>query len=153
MIVKRLQVLAFALSALSAQGAPAQTPQDSPPPVASNQLLSGGELEALVAPIALYPDALLSEIFMASTYPLEVVEAERWVGKNKNLKGDQLKEALEKQSWDDSVKTLTATPDVLDMMSDKLDWTKSSATRSLRSRVTSWTRCSDCAKKRRPTTS
>lgn len=59
---------------------------------------------------------------MASTYPLEVVEAERWVGRNKNLKGDQLKEALEKQSWDDSVKTLTATPDVLDMMSDKLDW-------------------------------
>ena len=124
MIVKRLLVLAFALSALSAQAAPAQTPQDSPPPAASNQLLSGGELEALVAPIALYPDALLSEIFMASTYPLEVVEAERWVGKNKNLKGDQLKEALEKQSWDDSVKTLTATPDVLDMMSDKLDWTQ-----------------------------
>ena len=124
MIVKKLQVLAFALSALFAQGALAQTPQDSPPPAASNQLLSGGELEALVAPIALYPDALLSEIFMASTYPLEVVEAERWVDKNKNLKGDQLKEALEKQSWDDGVKTLTATPDVLDMMSDKLDWTQ-----------------------------
>ena len=59
MIVKKLQVLAFALSALSAQAALAQTPQDSPPPAASNQLLSGGELDALVAPIALYPDAKL----------------------------------------------------------------------------------------------
>ena len=87
-------------------------------------MLSAGQLDALVAPIALYPDALLSEILMASTYPLEVVEADRWAEANKNLKGDALKAAVDQQSWDDSVKSLVATPSVLDMMSDKLDWTQ-----------------------------
>ncbi len=86
--------------------------------------MSAGQLDALVAPIALYPDALLSEILMASTYPLEVVEADRWIGANKNLKGDALTAAVGQQSWDDSVKSLVATPDVLDMMSTKLDWTQ-----------------------------
>jgi hypothetical protein len=61
---------------------------------------------------------------MASTYPLEVVQAERWASENKSLKGDQLKAAVDKQSWDDSVKSLAATPDVLTMMSTKLDWTQ-----------------------------
>jgi hypothetical protein len=103
----------------------AQTTAAAPPADQSQQqLLSAGQLDALVAPIALYPDALLSEILMASTYPLEVVEADRWAGSNKNLKGDALKAAVDKQSWDDSVKSLTATPDVLDMMSSKLDWTQ-----------------------------
>jgi hypothetical protein len=78
----------------------------------------------LRAPIALYPDALLSEVLMASTYPLEVVEAERWAAANKGLKGDALKVAVDKQSWDDSVKSLTATPEVLNMMSEKLTWTQ-----------------------------
>jgi hypothetical protein len=59
---------------------------------------------------------------MASTYPLEVVKADRWVKENKNLKGDQLKAAVDKQGWDDSIKSLVATPDVLSMMSSKLDW-------------------------------
>ena len=93
-------------------------------PDAGSQLLGAAQLESLVSPIALYPDPLLSEILMASTYPLEVVEAERWVNNNKSLQGDQLKAAVDKQSWDDSVKSLTATPSVLDMMSDKLDWTQ-----------------------------
>ena len=61
---------------------------------------------------------------MASTYPLEVVQAARWVDENKNLKGDALKAAVDKQGWDDSVKSLTATPSVLAMMSSKLDWTQ-----------------------------
>ena len=61
---------------------------------------------------------------MASTYPLEVVQADRWVKENKNLKGDQLKAAVDKQPWDDSVKSLVATPYVLAMMSSKLDWTQ-----------------------------
>ena len=61
----------------------------------------------------------------ASTYPLEVVEADRFVKDKKDLKGDALKAAADKRGWDDSVKALTATPSVLDMMSDKLDWTKS----------------------------
>jgi hypothetical protein len=82
------------------------------------------ELEQLLAPIALYPDDLLTQILMASTYPLEVVQAERWAKQNKSLKGDALKAALEKQSWDNSVKALAPFPDVLKMMSEKLEWTQ-----------------------------
>src|SRR6201999_3103248 len=82
------------------------------------------QLDQLVAPIALYPDALLANVLMASTYPLEVVEASRWADENKSLKGDALKAAVDKQSWDDSVKALTATPSVLSIMSSKLDWTQ-----------------------------
>src|SRR5512139_379 len=82
------------------------------------------ELDQLLAPIALYPDDLLAQILMASTYPLEVVQADRWVKQNKSLKGDALKAALEKQTWDTSVKSLVPFPDVLAMMSDKLDWTQ-----------------------------
>ena len=78
----------------------------------------------MLSPIALYPDALLAEVLMASTYPLEVVQADRWLTENKALKGDELKAAVDKQSWDDSVKSLVATPSVLAMMSDKLDWTQ-----------------------------
>jgi Protein of unknown function (DUF3300) len=94
------------------------------PPAQSDQLLKPEELDALVAPIALYPDTLLSQILMASTYPLEVVQAERWVETNKKLKGDELKSAVDKQGWDDSVKSLVATPSVLEMMNGKLDWTQ-----------------------------
>src|SRR5690242_20477384 len=84
--------------------------QPSPAPAAassqSQQLLGAAELEQLVAPIALYPDALLADILMASTYPLEVVQAERWARDNRNLKGDALEKALDAQSWDKSVKSL-----------------------------------------------
>jgi hypothetical protein len=82
------------------------------------------ELEQIVAPIALYPDSLLAQIFMASTYPLEVVQAARWVKTNKNLKADALTAALEKENWDPSVKSLVNFPQVLDMMNEKLDWTQ-----------------------------
>ncbi len=87
-------------------------------------MLKPEQLEALVAPIALYPDELLANVLAASTYPLEVVQADRWVKANKNLKGDALKAAVDKQAWDDSVKALVSTADVLAMMSDKVDWTK-----------------------------
>src|SRR6516162_11540543 len=103
----------------------AQSPAPvSAPPVADQQLLKPAELEALVAPIALYPDTLLAEVLMASTYPLEVVQADRWLTANQKLKVDQLKAAVDKQPWDVSVKALVATPSVLTMMSSKLDWTQ-----------------------------
>ncbi len=91
---------------------------------ASDQVYKQEELDQLVAPIALYPDNLLTQILIASTYPLEVVQAERWMKQNKSVKGDALKTALDKQSWDDSVKALVPFPDVLIMMSEKLDWTQ-----------------------------
>jgi hypothetical protein len=87
-------------------------------------LLDAGQLDQLVAPIALYPDSLLAQVLMASTYPLEVVQADRFAKANKGLKGDKLKAALEKQDWDGSVKALVSTPTVLVMMNDKLDWTE-----------------------------
>src|SRR5262245_55747994 len=87
-------------------------------------LLKPAELDQLLAPIALYPDPLLSEILIASTYPLEVVQADRWAKSNKALKGDAFSTALAKQSWDDSVKSLAQVPDVLTMMSEQLDWTQ-----------------------------
>lgn len=80
------------------------------------------ELDQLVAPIALYPDALVSQILMASTYPLEVIEADRWAKKNEKLQGDALAKALEEQTWDASVKSLVNFPQVLTQMSEDLEW-------------------------------
>ena len=78
----------------------------------------------LVAPIALYPDALLGQVLTASTYPLEVVMAARWSKANPNVKGQALEGAMQQQQWDPSVKALAAVPQVLAMMSDKLEWTR-----------------------------
>jgi len=82
------------------------------------------EIEQLVAPIALYPDALVAQILMASTYPLEVVSAARWSKANPNVKDKALEDAMQKQTWDPSVKSLAAFPSVLAMLNDKLDMTQ-----------------------------
>jgi hypothetical protein len=126
MFTMAMRVLTIVLSFSIPLAATAQTPLPAPAQAGapSQQTLTDAQVDALVSPIALYPDALLSEVLMASTYPLEIVEADRWVQSNKNLKGDRLKAAVDQQSWDDSVKSLVATPDVLDMMSAKLSWTQ-----------------------------
>ena len=82
------------------------------------------QLDQLVAPIALYPDELIAQVLIASTYPLEIVEANRFVKANSKLKGKALTEKLEKESWDASVKSLVNFPSVLQQMNDKLDWTQ-----------------------------
>lgn len=92
--------------------------QAQPAPANANQ-----DLPSLVAPIALYPDALIAQILAAATYPTQVVEADRWLQQNKNLSGDALGNAVEQQSWDPSVKALTQFPSVLDNMSQNLSWT------------------------------
>jgi len=84
---------------------------------------SDQRLEEIAAPIALYPDSVLMQIFMASTYPLEVIEADRWLRK-KPLSGDALDKALRDQDWDPSVKSLCTLPTVLSQMSENLDWTR-----------------------------
>ncbi len=81
-------------------------------------------LNQMLAPIALYPDSLLANVLVAATFPLEVVAADRWVKQNKDLKGDQMNAALDKMTWDLSVKALVPFPEVLAMMSEKLDWTQ-----------------------------
>ena len=82
------------------------------------------ELDQMLAPIALYPDPLLSQILMASTYPLEVVQAARWSRSNPTLKGQEAVRAVEPFDWDPSVKSLAAFPQVLRMMDERLDWTQ-----------------------------
>ena len=92
-----------------------------PPPQAAQQ--SSEQLQELVAPIALYPDALIAQILAAATYPDQVVEAEKWMQQNKTLQGQQLAQEVDKQSWDPSVKALTQFPAVLANMSQNLAWT------------------------------
>src|SRR3981081_3683616 len=134
MLRSRRLLLALAIMDAPSVGAAAQQQPTTAPPAAppaatatqpDQDLLKPEQLEALVAPIALYSQARPPPPVGAATYPLEVVEADRWIKEKKSLKGDALKAEVDKKSWDDSIKALTATPSVLDMMSDKLDWTKS----------------------------
>ncbi|MGO9372471.1 MAG: DUF3300 domain-containing protein, partial [Syntrophobacteraceae bacterium] len=82
------------------------------------------ELDQMLAPIALYPDSLLAQILIAATYPDQVMEADRWLKANPNLKGDALNDALDKMDWDLSVKALAPFPQVLDMMAKETAWTQ-----------------------------
>jgi hypothetical protein len=93
-------------------------------PVQAASSFNTEQLDALMAPIALYPDALLTQILMASTFPLQVVEANRWLEQpaNKALSGDALTQALDAQPWDPSVKSLVPFPQVLALMNEHLDW-------------------------------
>ncbi|HWS68192.1 MAG TPA: DUF3300 domain-containing protein [Steroidobacteraceae bacterium] len=84
---------------------------------------SPDELNQLVAPIALYPDALVAQIVAAASYPTEVVEADRWIQQNSGLKGEELAKAADSQSWDPSVKALVQFPSVLATMDKNLSWT------------------------------
>ena len=86
--------------------------------------ISQAEIDQILAPIALYPDSLLTHILIASTYPLEVVQANRWVQANSRLSSEQILKLAEQQNWDPSIQALTAFPDVLQRMSDNLDWTQ-----------------------------
>jgi hypothetical protein len=130
------QVQAPAASAAAQPAAPASAAAPAPPLAASAAPAPASEaqpqarqyppeeLEALVAPIALYPDSLLAQVLMASTYPLEVVHAARWVKEHPDLKGDAAVKAAQDQPWDVSVKSLVAFPQVLVPMNEKLDWTQ-----------------------------
>ena len=107
------------------QGAPPQD-QGGPPPdqgAPQGQPLSPEELGQLVAPIALYPDALVAQVLAASTYPTQIVEADRWVQSQGNMPPDQLGAAANAQNWDPSVKALIAFPSVLAQMDKNIQWT------------------------------
>ena len=94
--------------------------QQAPPPQAAE---SSAQLQRLVAPIALYPDELIAQILAASTYPSEIVEADRWMQQHGSLQGEQLAAEVDRQSWDPSVKALTAFPSVLSNLDQNLSWT------------------------------
>jgi uncharacterized membrane protein YgcG len=104
-------------------------PVQAPPPPPLDDVAavqpSADTMDQLVAPIALYPDALVAQILAAATYPTQVVEADRWMQQNPDLKADALAQAVDPQSWDASVKALTQFPSVLEMMDKNLSWTSS----------------------------
>ena len=113
----------------------AQLPRSEPPPEPTtaqatpagnasiaDRHFTAAQLDQMLAPIALYPDALMAQILMAATYPLEVVEAARWSRDNPALKGDAALAAVKDKGWDVSVASLVAFPQVLQMMSSKIDW-------------------------------
>ena len=119
MVLLALGVMIFVLPA-SAQTPAPQAPQAAPP---QGQALTANQLNDLTAPIALYPDPLLSEVLVASTYPLELVEAQQWLQQNKTLSGSQLMAAAQQQGWDPSVQALVAFPDVLNRLTWNIRWT------------------------------
>jgi hypothetical protein len=125
-IQRASSMLCMALLLVFSGGAPlfaqevGQQQESSQPPA---QLLSPDQLDAMVAPIALYPDNLLSQVLVASTYPLEVVEAGQWLRQNGNLQGQQLVDAARQQSWDPSIQALVVFPDVLNRLNSDIRWT------------------------------
>ena len=92
-------------------------------PETASPKISNDELDSLVAPIALYPDPLLAQILVASTYPLEVIQLQQWLDRNKDLKDQALVDAVEKQNWDASIQALAALPDVVKILSENIKWT------------------------------
>src|SRR5260370_40079893 len=94
--------------------------QAQPPAATSTEQVSkmpNDQLDSLVAPIALYPDPLLAQVLAASTYPLEIIQLQQWLGKNKNLKDKALTDAVEKQNWDPSIQAMAALPDAVKQLS------------------------------------
>jgi hypothetical protein len=100
----------------------APTPAESAAQVAP---LSAEELQQLVAPIALYPDALVAQILGAATFPDQIAAADSWLQQNNKLTGSSLMQAVDQQPWDPSVKALTQFPSIMDNMAKNLNWTSS----------------------------
>jgi len=98
---------------------PAQAPAAS----AAQTKIPPEQVDSLVAPIALYPDPLLAQIFAASTYPLEIILLQQWLDKNKNLKDKELADAVAKEPWDASVQALAPLPQVVKLLGDNIQWT------------------------------
>ncbi len=132
-MVRLKQVLAFVLtwgilmatspSMASAEASAAMFPPMSGTQEAPPANVPAADIDAIVAPIALYPDALVAQILAAATYPDQITEADKWVKSNASLKGEALMQAVDKQPWDPSVKALTEFPSVLDNMANNLSWT------------------------------
>src|SRR3984893_11343645 len=97
--------------------------QSSPPADEQVARIPPEQLDSLVAPIALYPDPLLSQTLVASTYPLEIIQLQQWLVKNKNLKDKALADSVEKQNWDPSVQAMAAFPDVVKRLAENIQWT------------------------------
>jgi uncharacterized protein DUF3300 len=116
-VLRRLASWLLATAFLASAGVQAQ---DAPPP----PLFKPEELDQMLAPVALYPDALLMQVLMAATYPLDVVKAANWSKAHPDKKGDAAVQAVANETWDVSVKSLVAFPQILTTMSNKIEWTQ-----------------------------
>lgn len=116
--MKTIQSIAIALALIvgTALSAASQSAQPAP--------FSEAELDQMLAPVALYPDTVLSHVLIAATYPLEVVQAARWSRHNPSMRGEEAVAAVERQNWDPSVKALVAFPELLARMDEDLEWTQ-----------------------------
>ncbi len=123
MAVVSVTFLASGSSIVLAQETPAQPPPQSSPPAEEAPKIPNDQLDSLVAPIALYPDPLLAQTLAASTYPLEIIQLQQWMEKNKTLKGKALTAAVEKQNWDPSIQAMATFPDVVKLLGDSIAWT------------------------------
>ena len=103
-----------------------EIPQGSTPATASGESASTipmQQLESLIAPIALYPDDLLAQTLVASTYPLEIVQLQQWLEKHKDLEGQELLDAVAEQDWDPSIQSMAAVPEVVERLANDIQWT------------------------------
>ena len=96
--------------------------QQASAPAEAVAKIPNDQLDALVAPIALYPDPLLAQVLAASTYPLEIMQLQQWLAKNKNLKDKALVDAVAKQPWDTSVQAMASLPDLVKRLADDIQW-------------------------------
>src|SRR5580704_6837326 len=117
-------VLCVVTLTLGTTASATSSPQQAAPPAeqAATKIPSD-QLDSLVAPIALYPDPLLSQVLVASTYPLEVIQLQQWLAQNKGMNEKQLADAVTKQDWDPSIQGLAALPDVIKLLSENIKWT------------------------------
>ncbi len=102
----------------------AAQPQQPPPPAEQAAAkIPADQLDSLVAPIALYPDPMLSQTLVASTYPLEIIQLQQWMAQHKDLKDKALADAVAKQDWDPSIQAMAGLPDVVKLLADNIKWT------------------------------
>ena len=121
---RQILSMSCALLLVGATGTVALAQAPAPPPAqGQGQTLQPQQMDNLVAPIALYPDPILGQVLAASTYPVELVEAQQWLQANGNLHGQQLTDAAKQQSWDASVQAMVAMPDVLNRLTQDIRWT------------------------------
>src|SRR5947208_735420 len=118
MAVLCIALLSPSVSVVLAQ----QVQQQNAAPAEQAPKIPNDQLDSLVAPIALYPDPLLAQTLAASTYPLEIIQLEQWMNKNKNLKGKGVADAVEKQNWDPSVQAMAVFPDVVKQLAENVSW-------------------------------
>ena len=114
-------LLAHGESALLAQEAQQAAPAAEA--AAPEQKLSADQLDSLVAPIALYPDPLLAQVLAASTYPLQLIQLQQFLAKNKDLKDKALADAVAKQPWDPAIQSMAAVPEAVDRLAKDIQWT------------------------------